>query len=240
MRSFTSLAVRFRTPLAGPTTAALLLPEAPAALRSTRRGGHNIKAPETPWKIYHPHILEPERTLKLKGSLTGTAKYVPKNFKHQQYIESIRSGEHLGPDWPYNNLPGSFWQARRYNVSYNPIPADMSVMTGVSFLSRLNLWSVEWWEQERQRVKHFRASRGFMMAKETAEAYRKQLIAAGRIDNRRTERQVRLQHLAGQTARNIMKKKFAVKDARRKGNSGTKLGPERKIREDYKRRGLLQ
>lgn len=216
-----------------------ILPQAPLAARVSRRWGHNIKAPGVPWKIYHPHVQEPERKVRIKGSLTGLQKYVPKNYRHQQYIESIRSGEYLGPDFPYNNLGNTFWKARRYNVSYNPIPPDMSVMTGVSFLSRLNLWSVEWWENEKQRTHHFRAQFGFNKAKYIAEDYRRKLVAAGRVDNRRTERQVRIQFLAGQASRNLRKKKFAVKDARRKGNSGTKLGPARKIREDYKRRGLL-
>jgi hypothetical protein len=198
-----------------------------------------VKAPDVPWKIYHPSVQDPERKTRIKGVMTGTARYIPKNFRHQQYIESIRSGEYLGPDWPYNNLSKAFWQTRRYNANYHPIAADMSTMTGVSFLARLNLWSVEWWEQDKQRIRHFRAQTGFMKAKRYAEEFRKKLIEAGRVDNRRTERQVRLQHIAGQAARTIRKKKFAVKDSRRKGNSGTKQGPERKVREDYKRRGLL-
>eukprot|EP00927_Polykrikos_kofoidii_P048920 TRINITY_DN43087_c0_g1_i1.p1 TRINITY_DN43087_c0_g1~~TRINITY_DN43087_c0_g1_i1.p1 ORF type:complete len:252 (-),score=26.46 TRINITY_DN43087_c0_g1_i1:192-947(-) len=216
-----------------------LVPESLPALRVSRRAGHNIKAPGVPWKIYHPHIQEPERKVTLRGSVSGPAKYIPKNYRHQQYIESIRSGEYLGEDYPFNFLSAPFWKARRYNVTYNPIPPDMSVMTGVNFHSRLNLWSVEWWEQERQRIKHFRAQRGFMKSKLIAEDFRRKLVQAGRVDNRRTERQVRMQHMAGEVRRKLMKKKFDVKDARRKGNSGTKQGPERKTREDYKRRGLL-
>eukprot|EP00747_Dinoflagellata_sp_TGD_P212212 gnl/TRDRNA2_/TRDRNA2_85329_c0_seq1.p1 gnl/TRDRNA2_/TRDRNA2_85329_c0~~gnl/TRDRNA2_/TRDRNA2_85329_c0_seq1.p1 ORF type:complete len:267 (+),score=33.38 gnl/TRDRNA2_/TRDRNA2_85329_c0_seq1:79-801(+) len=204
------------------------------------RRGHNIKAPGVPWNIYHPHILEPERTAKIKGSKSGDlAKFVPKNFKHQQYVESIRTGEYLGPDWPYNFLGGTQWKARRYNVSYNAIPPDMSPAIGVTFYPRLNVWASEWHEQETQRVRWFRAQYGFVRAREAAEDFRKKLIEAGRVDNKRTERQIRLQALAGKEERYLRKKKFARKDARRVGNSGTKMGPERKVREDYKKRGLL-
>mmetsp|Transcript_9621 Transcript_9621/g.29902 ORF Transcript_9621/g.29902 Transcript_9621/m.29902 type:complete len:232 (-) Transcript_9621:93-788(-) len=209
------------------------------ALRVARRAGHSVKAPGVPWTLYHPSVQDPERKVRLRGSLEGPAKYVPKNFRHQQYVESIRSGEYLGPDWPYNFLPLNHWMERRYNATYNPIPPDMSPATGVLFVPRLNIWSVEWHEQEKQRIRWFRAQYGFTRAKRTAEEFRKALVQAGRVDNRRTEREIRLQHLAGQAARSLFKKKFAKKDARRLGNSGTKLGKERKVREDYKRRGLL-
>jgi len=222
-----------------PNPVAALLLEVPAVLRNARRGGHNVKAPGTPYKIYNPHIQEPERKHLIKGSLTGLAKLVPIHYRHQQYIESIRTGEHLGPDWPYNFLGGDHWVKRRYNVSYNKIPADVSHITGVMFVPRLNLWSVEWWEGSKQRIRHFRAQQGFMLAKNMAEDFRRTLVESGRVDNRRTERQVRQQSLATRANKALRKKKFAVKDARRKGNSGTKLGPERKVREDYKRRGIL-
>merc|ERR1711879_305910 len=115
----------------------------------------------------------------------------------------------------------------------------MSVMTGVTFYPKFNVWAMEWWEQEQQRIRWFRAQYGFMKAKLAAEDYRRKLVQAGRVDNRRTERQIRLQHIAGQERRNLRKAKFRMKDARRRGNSGTALGPERRQREDYKRRGLL-
>lgn len=210
-----------------------------AALRIAYRYSHNIKAPGVPWKVYHPHIQEPERKVHIQGCLDGPAKYVPRNFRHQQYVESIRTGEYLGPDWPYNFLGSTFWKERRYNVSYNSIPADQSLVTGVLFLPRLNVWSVEWHEQGKQRVRWFRANYGMVRSRTSAEGFRKSLEQAGRVDNRRTEREIRQQTLANAAARSLFKKKFAKKDARRLGNTGTKLGPERKVREDYKKRGLL-
>lgn len=215
----------------------LLLPA--LSLHVARRHGHKIKAPGVPYHIYHPSIQEPENKLKIHGCLTGPAKFVPKNYRHQQYIESIRTGEFLGADWPFNCLSGAFWKNRRYNASYNPIPPDSSPYPGVHFFYRLNVWAVEWYENGKQRVRWFRAGFGFVRARKAAEDFRRNLVEAGRVDNRRTERQIRLQHLAGKAARNLRKKKFALKDARRLGNSGTKQGPEWKARKDYKRRGLL-
>jgi hypothetical protein len=112
-------------------------------------------------------------------------------------------------------------------------------MTGITYMPKLCLWSVEWWENDKQRIKHFRAQQGFLKAKLLAEEFRQQLVATGRVDNRRTRRQLQEHNTAKQEAQKIMKKKFNVKDARRKGNSGTRLGPARRVREDYKRRGLM-
>eukprot|EP00930_Biecheleria_cincta_P062047 TRINITY_DN4755_c0_g1_i2.p2 TRINITY_DN4755_c0_g1~~TRINITY_DN4755_c0_g1_i2.p2 ORF type:complete len:231 (+),score=34.50 TRINITY_DN4755_c0_g1_i2:76-768(+) len=210
----------------------------PAAL-VLRRAGHSLKAPGVPWKIYHPHIQEPENVVKIKGEPKGLARHIPKNFRHQQFIESIRTGEYLGPDWPYNFLGPTFWKDRRYNATYNPIPPDQSTLPGILFLPRLNVWSVEWYEQEKQRIRWFRANYGFMKAKQNAEEFRRQLVQAGRVDNRRTEREIRMQQLANAEARSLFKKKYMKKDARRLGNSGSKRGPQRKARKDYQRRGLL-
>jgi len=177
--------------------------------------------------------------LKLRGQVDGVGRFIPKNFRHQQYIDAIRTGEFKGQDWPYNFLSGPHWMFRRYNVTYNDIPPDISELTGVTFFARYNVWATEWHETGKQKIKWFRAQFGFMKAKRAAETFREKLIQAGRVDNRRTERQIRLQHMAGADARILKKKKFARKDARRLGNSGTKLGPERRVREDYRRRGLL-
>ncbi|CAJ1407824.1 unnamed protein product [Effrenium voratum] len=106
-----------------------------------------------------------EHTVKIDGQPNGVARqacspvrviphvhtligrYIPKNYRHQQFIESIRSGEYLGSDWPYNFLGGTFWKERRYNASFNPVPPDMSVLPGIMFFPRVNVWAVEWWEQ---------------------------------------------------------------------------------------------
>eukprot|EP00933_Yihiella_yeosuensis_P057281 TRINITY_DN5696_c1_g2_i1.p1 TRINITY_DN5696_c1_g2~~TRINITY_DN5696_c1_g2_i1.p1 ORF type:complete len:230 (+),score=25.38 TRINITY_DN5696_c1_g2_i1:57-746(+) len=216
-----------------------VLIDSSSALLVARRNGHSIKAPGVPWKIYHPHVQELEQTQKIKAQTTGVAKYVPKNYRHQQYVETMRTGEYLGKDWPYNFIGGTFWKERRYNVTYNPLPPDMSALPGIIFLPRLNVWSVEWYEQEKQRIRWFRANYGFLRAKYHAEEFRRQLVQAGRVDNRRTEREIRLQSLASTESQKLFKMKYAKKDARRLGNSGSKLGPQRKARRDYQKRGLL-
>ena len=43
----------------------------------------------------------------------------------------------------------------------------------------------------------------------------------------------------GKKYEELRKRAFRQKDARRLGNSGTKQGPEWKVRKDYKARGLL-
>jgi len=212
----------------------------PAAAAQQRWvGSAKWKAPGTPYNVFHPSIQEPERKVSISGRMDGPAKYIPPHFRHQQYVEALRSGEYLGEDWPYNFLGRSMWQARRYNVSYHPIPADASSSTGILFHARLNIWSVEWYEQGKQRIRWFRAQYGFERAKRNAEDFRRDLVQAGRVDNRRTEREVRQHQIQAYAAKSLFKKKFAKKDARRLGNSGTKLGPEWKTRRDYKNRGLM-
>lgn len=209
------------------------------ALQVSRRAGHNVKAPGVPHKIYHPHVLEPERTHKIKGNTKGPATYIPSNYRHQQYIESLRTGEHLGADAPYNFLGGTFWKERRYNATYHPLPHDVSIMPGIMFIPKFYMWSIEWYEQGIQRFRWFRCQQGFMKAKYAAETFRTRLIEAGRVDNRRTERQIRMQQISAMEKWSLRKRKFRFKDARRLGNSGTTLGPQRRVRDDYKRRGLL-
>jgi len=211
----------------------------PAFIQESRRWKHIIKAPGLPHKIYHPSIQEWNNKVILKGSTEGPARYIPRNYRHQQYVESLRSGEYLGPDWPYNFLGRSTWSTRRYNATYNPIPADSSTLPGVMHFSRLNVWAVDWFEGGTQRVRWFRAQYGFNRAKYHAEDFRRKLVEAGRVDNRRTEREVRQQQLQTYASRELFKKKFAKKDARRLGNSGTKGGREWKVRRDYKNRGLM-
>mmetsp|Transcript_146376 Transcript_146376/g.469628 ORF Transcript_146376/g.469628 Transcript_146376/m.469628 type:complete len:251 (+) Transcript_146376:135-887(+) len=224
---------------AAPLTPASRPPVSAFALDGRRWAAACWKAPGMPYKIYHPSIQEPERRVILEGSLEGPAKYVPRHFRHQTYIDSIRSGAYLGPDWPFNNLGRGMWEHRRYNVSYHPIPADASAVTGILFHGRLNIWTVEWHEQGKQRIRWFRAQYGFERAKQSAENFRRSLVQAGRVDNRRSEREVRQQQIQTYAGRSLFKKKFAKKDARRLGNSGTKLGPEWKTRKDYKTRGLM-
>jgi len=209
-------------------------------LLSATRGNKNCwKAPGLPHKIYHPHVQEPERIApKLVAKLDGPAKYVPKDYWHQQYVESLRSGEYLGQDWPYNFLGSSFWNARRYNVEYNPIPADMSPMTGVMFYSRLNVWACEWTENGTHRIRWFRGQFGFARARQAAEGFRASLEAQGRVDNMRTDRQIREQELAKAPERKLRKRKFAIQDWRARGNRGSRSSNRGPVIRRLIKRGL--
>lgn len=46
--------------------------------------------------------------------IPGASKHIPKQFALQQQVEALRSGEYLGPDWPFNFLGSQMWNGRRY------------------------------------------------------------------------------------------------------------------------------
>jgi len=113
----------------------------------------------------------------------GLGKYIPKNFKMQKFIESIRTGEFLGTDYPYNMLPLSYWKNRRYNVEYKQVPENISLVPRVDFYARLNVWSVAWRENGREYHRWFRVQvQGFKQAKYKAEAFKRMLLSSGRVD----------------------------------------------------------
>ena len=104
----------------------------------------------------------------------------------------------------------SFWRQRRYNVKYEEFPTDISTSKGVQFYAKLNVWCVTWIEDGRPRFRYFRVqTQGFSRAKSAAEQFRQQLESSGRVDNRRTEREKKLKHLAQRKVMKLHKKRFA-------------------------------
>jgi hypothetical protein len=154
-------------------------------------------SPFGPHKIWHPSIQPPLNAAALREAKEGVAKFYPKNWRYQQELEKLRSGLHLGEDYPYNLLSNRMWSKRRYNTTFENQPLDMSTMDGVFFRPSENIWTVKWIESTVTRWKWFKVqSQGFQRAKYAAEAYRRKLEAAGRVDNVRTERQLWLHYLA--------------------------------------------
>ena len=167
------------------------------------------KAPGLPFRVISPHIHAPRNVFDNQPKI-GIAAFIPPSFKLQQFVERTRSGENLGADWPYNLLPLSFWRNRRYNVNYHAMPPTLSRCKGVEFFAKLNVWSVGWIEDGRPRHRWFRVqTQGFSRAKESAENFRKLLEVSGRVDNRRTERHVKMQYLSKKKERSLKKRRFA-------------------------------
>lgn len=147
----------------------------------------NYRAPGLPYRVFHPHVVDKgwqNAASKREASpSTSLAKYVPKNFKMQQFIESVRTGEFLGADYPYNFLPFKFWKNRRYNVAHKSVPDNVSLVPRVDFYSRLNVWSVAWKENGKEYHRWFRVQvQGFEAAKRKAENFYRMLAASGRIE----------------------------------------------------------
>jgi AP2 domain len=169
------------------------------------------RAPGLPYKIYHPNVTPPMAVAPRKEAImTKYCTYIPNGYAFQQRIEHLRTGSDLGSDWPYNLLPISFWRKRRYNVSYNEIPADTSICKGVQFYPKLNVWCVTWVEDGRPRFRYFRVqTQGFSRAKEMAEKFRLLLEGSGRVDNRRTEKEKRIRYLLKKKERELKRKRFS-------------------------------
>jgi len=156
--------------------------------RVSARLSSNYRAPGLPYKVFHPHVVDknwqaaaPNR----EAVTSGLAKYIPKNHKLQQFIESVRTGEFLGKDYPYNLLPYKFWKNRRYNVDHKTVPDNVSLVPRVDFYSRLNVWAVAWKENGKEYHRWFRVQvQGFEAAKRKAENFQRMLSASGRIEGR--------------------------------------------------------
>jgi hypothetical protein len=154
---------------------------------SRLRLSNNYRAPGLPYNIHHPNIVNKKwsKCVPDKCEISNQfSKFIPKNFQYSKLIESIRTGEFLGPDYPYNLLPQSYWNKRRYNVQYKDVPDNISLVPRVDFYSRLNVWSVAWRENGRQYYRWFRVQvQGFQQAKYKAEAFQKMLMSSGRLDS---------------------------------------------------------
>ena len=97
----------------------------------------------------------------------------------------MRSGEYLGPDWPYNFLGMPLWSKRRYNVSHHALPASESTVKGVNYLPKLNVWQIQWFECGKHYTRKVRTNFGFMKGKYAAEGFKRSLDAVGRVDSLR-------------------------------------------------------
>ena len=169
------------------------------------------RAPGLPYKIYHPYVCPPMKVVANREAVFSKyCTFIPRGFKLQEKVESLRSGKSLGIDWPYNLLPMCYWRARRYNVEYHRIPADTSLTKGVEFYPKLNVWCVTWVEDGRPRFRYFRVqTQGFSRAKLMAEKFRLLLEGSGRVDNRQTEREKKLKYLIKKKTRQLKRKRFA-------------------------------
>ena len=155
--------------------------------RSKSALSRNYRSPGLPYKIHHPHVVDAQwdEALPNREAVTeGLAKYIPRNFAHQQFVESIRTGEFLGPDYPYAYLPPAYWAKRRYNVNYQELPVSTSKFARVDFYPRLNVWNVAWTEASNGKTynRWFRVQpNGFLGAKLKAEKFQAMLASSGRI-----------------------------------------------------------
>ncbi|VWU49913.1 AP2 domain transcription factor, putative, partial [Hepatocystis sp. ex Piliocolobus tephrosceles] len=78
-------------------------------------------------EVIHPHITPPEymkpSSACFDAKTSGLQQYLPKNYYRAKWIESLRSGEFLGEDYPWCLLPNwKYWKKRKYNITYNKIP----------------------------------------------------------------------------------------------------------------------
>jgi hypothetical protein len=176
----------------------------------------NYRAPGLPYKIHHPHVVDKSWATEAPNRevvSSGLAKYFPKNWRMQQFVESVRTGEFLGKDYPYNLLPMKFWQNRRYNVEHKQVPDNVSLVPRVDFYARLNVWAVAWKENGREYHRWFRVQvQGFEAAKRKAEAFQRMLAASGRIEGKQLESAARRRKLSQQeylAERDKRIKKFA-------------------------------
>jgi hypothetical protein len=149
-------------------------------------GSSNYRSPGLPYRIHHPDVVDKNWEMATRNRvpiIDGIAKYIPKNFHMQKFIESVRTGEFLGNDYPYNLLKKSYWNNRRYNVEYKQVPENVSLVPRVDFYSRLNVWSVAWRENGREYHRWFRVQvQGFNQAKYKAEKFKRMLLSSGRVD----------------------------------------------------------
>lgn len=185
----------------------------PAVFRQQVRcfGSYNPmhKCPGYPYELNKPAVPPPRGLEKSPDAkLDGLAKWVPHDWKRTAMIESLRhGGDFVGKD-PYELLSEKHWSGRRYNVSYKDWPVNLSSIPGIVHLAKLNVWCVHWRENDAMSYRWFRCMWGMERAKQAAEGFYKKLLATGRIDKYRSERQIRSQYLIKQEAMKLRKKRF--------------------------------
>ena len=183
---------------------------------SQRLLSSNYRSPGLPYKIHHPHVVNKQWTEATPDRSVvnqGLAKFLPKNWKMQQFIETVRTGEFLGKNYPYNLLPLKFWKNRRYNVVHKEVPDNVSLVPRVDFYARLNVWAVAWRENGKEYHRWFRVQvQGFEAAKRKAEAFQRMLAGSGRIDGQQKTAALRRKKFSQQeylAERGKREKKFA-------------------------------
>ncbi|KAF8822483.1 hypothetical protein IE077_003669 [Cardiosporidium cionae] len=176
-----------------------------------RHSSHLVKPPSR--EVFHPYIAAPEHLPPppcFRANLNPMQAFIPNEYRRQIKLEAVRPGDYLGKDFPWNFLrKWRDWRRRKYNCSYQTIPWMISEVKGVNYNEKLNCWSTQWHENGSHRIRQFRAAFGILKAKESAEEFRRKLEASGRVDNRRTERQMRMQYIAKKAEKQLRKKRFA-------------------------------
>ena len=181
---FASLVCAFTTPVH--TLASLVCVFGSSMYISLARFSSNYRAPGLPFRVHHPHVIDRswDAASLPREAQTGLGTFIPKNFRMQKFVESVRTGEFLGSDFPFNLLPKT--TARRYNVEHRAVPETVSLVPRVDFYARLNVWAVAWRENGKEYHRWFRVQvQGFKQAKYKAEAFRRMLETSGRLDDRR-------------------------------------------------------
>ncbi|EDO05105.1 AP2 domain family protein [Babesia bovis T2Bo] len=148
-------------------------------------------------EVLHPYVNEPQRlSLKPRNATAvtiGSQIYFPKNYYTDLMIESSRSGDFLGSDFPFGfSSKQNVWRTRKYNILNNSVPNVVSKEKSVNYYHRLQVWSTHWYENKIHRMRRFKCAYGFNRAKTAAEILKKNLLLTGRIDNLKTEEQRRL------------------------------------------------
>lgn len=162
--------------------------------------------------IIHPYVKEPEnlpQARELRESVENPKQqFLPVGYERARFLNSVRTGEYLGDDFPWNFLP-QHYRRRRYNVTYHEHPWSTSKEKGINFYDKLQQWHVQWVENGVHRIRRFRAAYGILPSRLSAERFKELITSVGRVDNRRSERQIRMQHLQKKEQLKLKKKKFA-------------------------------
>uniref|UniRef100_A0A0G4HLA6 Uncharacterized protein n=1 Tax=Chromera velia CCMP2878 TaxID=1169474 RepID=A0A0G4HLA6_9ALVE len=179
-------------------------------LRGQVRWKHPYK-PRTR-EVQHPHIPHPENMLQpraLREAATeGNALFIPENYQNLKELEAMRTGEYLGEDYPYKFLSHRYWRGRKYNVLFNKYNWSFSDVKGVTWHERLRWIITEWVEDGKPRHRAFVSNHGLLRAKKAAERFRRSLEVVGRVDNRRTERQLKERNLAKKAERELRRYRY--------------------------------
>ncbi|CEL93516.1 unnamed protein product [Vitrella brassicaformis CCMP3155] len=206
LHSLSSLSCPSSSPAISLAPSSRLAPDATTATVSSFQQLRFTKHPYKPKtrEVVHPHIPHPE-FLPLPNCYRAVTdpnqSFYPLGYRAEKHIESLRTGEYLGEDYPYNLLQWRYWRRRKYNVTQQTHPWFTSEVKCVDYLRPFAVFTTSWIENGRHRVRRFRTAYGVLRARRAAEKFRIDMMALGRVDNRATERQRRLKYLEGRAER---------------------------------------